>query len=84
MAEVEDQRMAQPVGPQVKGGVKFKGLVEPLVDIEGVVEIGEDFGPLLVRIALVEDDGSGVADIHGNPLGRKGKARLLYSRQGRT
>jgi len=64
MAVVEDKRMAQTIGPQIKGGIFLKRFVKQLVYIKGAMEILPDFSPLLFRITLIQDDGAGFAQFH--------------------
>ena len=53
MAEVEDQRVAQPVGAQVKSVVISEGFVQLFVNVKSVVEILQDLGSLLLGITFV-------------------------------
>jgi len=77
MTEIEDQRMAQAVSPQIKGGVGLECLVKPLVEVKSLVEIVQDLGPFLLGITLIKNHGSGLANIHFIPyliIAVRGKA----------
>jgi hypothetical protein len=64
MAEVEDQRVAQPVSSQIKSVVVFEGVVQFFIYIERLVKIVENFGPFLLGISCIQNDGFCRALIH--------------------
>ena len=50
MTKIENQRVPQPVCPQVIGCVMLQGIVEPFVKVIGLMKIVQDFSTFLLRI----------------------------------
>ena len=65
MPEIEDQWVPQRFRPHVEGILAGQGFVKLLVQAEGGVEILPDFLALFLAVALIEDRGFGVFQVHG-------------------
>ena len=77
MPEIEDQRMTQPVGAQVKGLIVAERVVESFIDIESGVKIVPDFGALQFRIAITKNDSVCFAQIHEEPPEYKSLCKIV-------
>ena len=63
VAVVEDQRVAQGIGPQREGRIACQGVEQPFVELPGGVEIAADLVALGLRLAAVKDEGPGVLQV---------------------
>ena len=59
VAVIEDQRVAQGIGPQREDRVVGEGVEQPFVEVPGGMEIAADLVPFGLRLAAVEDEGPG-------------------------
>ncbi len=74
MAVVENQRVSQPVGPQVVGLLMAQGFVQLFIKGKGGVKVVTDLLPFLLGSTCVQDDGTGMLQIHGDLLLSRKKA----------